>query len=150
MIEILMVVAIAGILYVMMGPRVAETRAKASLRAARQELVSAFASARAAALQKGKTSTLTLTSGTATVTVLSGLNGTSTTVFGPIKFNGDLNTTVTALGGAPTSISYDARGLVTPAPAANDVRKYRLVSGIYADTLCISAAGIILPRGCQL
>lgn len=143
-----MVVGIAGILYMLMAPRLGETRAKSQLRAARQELSAAFASARAAALQKGKTSTLTLTSGSATVTVLSGLAGTSVTVFGPIRFDQDLGSTVTPLGGAPTAVSFDARGLVSPVP--DGIRKYRISNGAFSDTLCISAAGIILPRGCQL
>lgn len=149
MIEIFIVIGILAVLYAMTGPKVAELRSRSALRAARQELSSAFASARAAALQKGKTATLTLGGDSAIVTVLSGLAGTSVTVFGPIKFNLELNSSLTALSGAPTTVSFDARGLMTPV-VAGVTNKYRLSNGIYADTVCISAVGIILPRTCAL
>lgn len=148
MIEIFVVIAILAVIYVMIGPRIAELRSRSSLRAARQELSSAIAAARAAALQKGKTATLTLASNTATVTVLSGLAGGSVQILGPIRFDKTLNSTLTALSGAPTSIAFDARGLVSPVPTG--ISKYRLANGVYADTVCVSAAGIILPRGCTL
>lgn len=144
-----MVIGILAVLYVMTGPKVAELRSRSSLRAARQELSSAFASARAAALQKGKTATLRLGGDSAVVTVLSGLAGTSVTVFGPIKFNRELNSTLSALSGAPMTVSFDARGLMTPV-LDGVINKYRLSNGIYADTVCISAIGIIMPRTCQL
>lgn len=54
MIEILIVIGVAGILYMLMAPRIGETRAKSQLRAARQQLSAAFASARAAARQHGR------------------------------------------------------------------------------------------------
>ena len=149
MIEIFIVIGILAVLYVMTGPKVAELRSRSRLRAARQELSSAFASARAAALQKGKTATLTLGGDSAIVTVLSGLAGTSVTVFGPIKFNGELGSSLSALSGAPTTVSFDARGLMTPV-VAGVTNRYRLSSGTYADTVCISAVGIIMPRTCQL
>ncbi|MES2524181.1 MAG: type II secretion system protein [Gemmatimonadota bacterium] len=148
MIEALMVITVLGIVYLMVIPRISEIKSTSSLRAARQELTSAFAAARAAALQKGKNSTLTLTSGTATVSVFSGLNSTNITVLGPIGFGKELGTSLAAVGGSPLTVSFDARGLVTPVPAG--VYKYRLVNGAKSDTVCISAAGVILSKTCQL
>lgn len=150
MIEILMVVAVLAIMYMIAIPKIGEIRSRSSLRAARQELASAFAAARAAALQKGKTSTLTLASNAATVTVLSGLAGTSVQVYGPVRLDKDLNSTLTALSSAPTTIQFDARGLITPVPVGVTAYKYRLSTSTYSDTLCISPAGIIMPRGCAL
>ena len=149
MIELVLVVTVLGIMIMLSIPRIKEMSARSSLRAARQELTAAFASARTAAFQKGKTSTLTLASNQANVTVLSGLAGSSIQVFGPIKLDRALNVSLTALDGAPTSMNFDSRGLVTPTPLGA-VNKYRLTYQSYADTLCVSAAGIILPRNCQL
>lgn len=146
--ELLIVVAIAGTLFALAVPKIAGARDGAAKRAARQELSAAFAATRAAALQKGKTATLTLTSTSATVAVLSGMAATSTTVYGPIRFNTTLNATIEAMGGSPTSISYNARGLLTPTPAGT--LRYKVTVGTQRDTVCLSPAGIILPKGCSL
>lgn len=148
MVEVLLVIAIIGITLTFASPRIAEIRARSSLRGSRQLLSSAFAAARAAALQKGKTSTLTLTASSATVSVLSGLTGNAVTILGPLRFDKGLSSSLSAVGGASMTVSFDARGVVTPMPAS--ISKYRLANGVYADTVCISPAGIILPKTCQL
>lgn len=148
LVELLMVVAVAAIMFALAVPKFSAASNGASRRAARQELVAAFAATRAAALQKGKTATLTLTSSSATVSVLSGLNGTAVTVFGPIRFNTTLHATIEPLGGASSTISYNARGMLTPQSVATQM--YRINVGALRDTVCISPAGIIIPRGCQL
>ena len=146
--EVLVVITILGIMYMVVGPRISDVRSRASLRAARQELVSAFASARASAMQKGKPSTLTLTTTSATVSVLSGLAGAAVQVYS-VGFDKQLNSSLSAVAGAPMTVSFDAHGLLTGVPA-NTVQKYRLLNGTAADTLCISPAGVILSRTCQL
>ena len=55
-----------------------------------EEYTAAIDAARAAALQKGKTATLTLDGNVATVTVLSGLAGTEVRVFGPVRLSQSL------------------------------------------------------------
>ncbi len=146
--ELLIVVGIAAVLFALALPKIATARDGAAKRAARQELAAAFAATRAAALQKGKTATLTLTSTSASVAVLSGIAGTSVNVWGPIRFNTTLNASIEALSGAPTSVAYNARGMLTPTPAGT--LKYRVTVGALKDTVCISPAGIILGKGCTL
>lgn len=148
MIETLVVLSVLGLMYVLVGPRLSAIREQSSLRAARQELSSAIAMARAAALQKGKTATLTMSPISASVSVLSGLTGNPVQIYGPLLFNQQLNSTLSALDGAAMTVSFDARGLVTPMPAG--ISRYRLTSGTRADTICVSPAGIILPKDCQL
>jgi len=148
LVETLVVLSLMGVMYVLVAPRLTEIRSQSSLRAARQELSSAFAAARAAALQKGKTSTLTMSPISATVSVLSGLTGNPVQIYGPLLFNKELNSSLSAINGAPMTVSFDARGLVTPMPAG--ISRYRLANGTRADTICISPAGIILPRDCEL
>lgn len=147
--EVMVVVSILGIMFMIAGPRITEVRSKSQLRAARQELISAFAAARTAALQKGKVSTLTLTSTTASVSVLSGLAGTAVDVYS-VGFNRDLNSSLSGIGGTPMTISFDARGLVSSATPIVGTGMYRLLSGTTADTLCVSSSGVILPRSCSL
>ena len=146
--ELLIVAAVAALVFMIAIPKIAVTRDGAGRRAARQQLVAAFAATRAAALQKGKPSTLTLTSSTATVTVLTGLAGTEFTAWGPIDFTSTLGASIEALDGASNTISYNARGMLTPTPVGT--LKYRLTVGAEKDTVCISSAGIIMPKGCKL
>lgn len=148
LIELMIVLSITAIMVGFAAPGVFMARDSASRRSARQELAGAFAATRAAALQKGKIATLTLTSSSATVSVLSGIAGTAVTVLGPIQFNTSLLATIEPLDGAPAMISYNARGMLTPTPVGT--QKYQVSVGYLRDTLCISPAGIILPRGCQL
>jgi prepilin-type N-terminal cleavage/methylation domain-containing protein len=148
MIEVLLVVGVAAIMFAMVVPRMAAISTSSSMRAARQELIAVFAAARAAALQKGKVSTLTLDGSSARVSVQSGLNGTVVSVFGPIKLDTEFGVTLTALSDSPVTLNFDARGMLTPTPASN--LQYRLSSAASSDTLCISPAGIIMPKGCQL
>lgn len=148
MIEVLLVVGVAAIMFAMVVPRMTTIKTSSSMRAARQELTAAFSAARASALQKGKISTLTITGSTARVSVLSGLNSTAVSVFGPIQLDTDFGVVLTPLSSSPLTLSFDARGMLTPTPAA--VLKYQLTMASSSDTLCISPAGIIMPKGCQL
>ena len=148
MIEVLLVVGVAAIMFAMVVPRFETISTSSSMRAARQELIAVFAAARAAALQKGKISTLTLNGSSASVSVQSGLNGTVVNVLGPVKLDTEFGVALTALSGSPATLNFDARGMLTPTPASN--LKYRLSTASSSDTLCISPAGIIMPKGCQL
>jgi type II secretory pathway pseudopilin PulG len=148
MLELMLVVATLAVVFTMVIPRMTVMRDGTALRAGRQQLTAAFAAARAAALQKGKTSTLTLAGNKANVTVLSGLASTSVKVLGPIDLLNSVGVTLTPIGSAPTSITYNARGLLTPTPG--DMLRYRISAGARADTLCVSPAGIILKKGCTL
>jgi type II secretory pathway pseudopilin PulG len=148
MIEAIMVVVVGGIILAIAGPRVAEANEKAALRASRQVLSSAFAAARAAAVQKGQVATLTLTGTSATVTVLSGLNKQPVKVLGPLMFDESLGTTVTPLGGAPTTVTYDVRGMASP--RLDVITRYEISRPTYKDTVCVTETGFLLRKDCQL
>ena len=148
MIEAIMVVVISGIIFAIAGPRVTEANERAALRASRQVLQSAFAAARAAAIQKGQVATLTLTGTTATVTVLSGLNSEEVRVLGPLSFDESLGTTVTPLGGAPSTVTYDVRGMASP--RLDMITRYEISRPTYKDTVCVTETGFLLRKDCQL
>ena len=146
--EVMIVVTMVGVVFGITVPKLAPSRDAAARRAARQQLVAAFAATRSVAVQKGKTATLTLTSTTATVEVLNGLAATPVTVWGPVGFDSPAAITMTPLDGAPTTLQYDARGLLSPTPVGT--LRYRLTVGTVQDTVCVSPAGLILPPGCAL
>lgn len=148
LIELLIVIAILSVLFYRFAPALSEIGARSALRTSRQALTTVFAAARAAAMQKGRTATLTLTSTSASVTVLSSVDGATVTLVGPISLTGSRGAVLTALGNAPTTVTFDGRGLISPATAA--INRYQLSSSRWSDTVCVSGAGIILMRGCQL
>lgn len=148
LIEVMIVIAILSVVFYKLIPTLSELKARSALRSGRMELTSVFTAARAAALQKGKTATLTLTDSSASVSVLTSVSGTSVTVIGPVLFKKDFGTSLTPLSAAPISITFDARGLIAPVSAT--ISKYQLSWSTWSDTVCLSGAGIVLRRGCQL
>ena len=148
LIEMLMVVAVMGLMAAIAIPGIRGIRDSAALRAGRQQMVAALGAAQSAAVQKGKTSTLTLTGSSVSVSVLSGAADTPVTVLGPLDLSSQFRVTVTPVGATPGTLSYNARGLVTPTPSATLV--YRLQVNAARDSVCVSAAGVIMPRECTL
>lgn len=146
-IELIMAVVVVGVLFSIALPRFSAIKSSATLRSGRQQLVSVLASARAAALLKGKSAVLVTGSNIATVWAQTGLNGTWVRVAGPLRFE-DAGLALTPLGSTPTSVVFDARGLISPVPGEN--LRYQLTTQGVSDTLCVSRAGIIMQRGCTL
>lgn len=147
LIELLLVIVLLGAIMFRVVPTVRDLKDRSALRAARMELVAAFAAAQEAALQKGKVATLTMAGSVVTVTALSGLTGNTVPILGPIRFS-EFGATLTPLASAPSVVSFDARGLITP--ATTTTRSYLLALPGRADTVCISGGGLVLPKGCAL
>ncbi|MBL0938680.1 MAG: type II secretion system protein [Gemmatimonadaceae bacterium] len=141
----IMLVALVALLAI---PPIQMLKERTALQAARRQLMAGFDAARAAAMQKGKVSTVSLRSSRLNVTALSGLTGNTVRILGPLDFSISFGATVTPIGGSPDSIVYDARGLSTP--IGTGTRRYRLAVGGRADTICVSAAGLVLNRQCVL
>lgn len=151
LVELLIVAASLAIVFAIALPRLSAIRESTTLRAGRQQLAAAFSSARSAALQKGKTSTLTIDGSSATVTVQSGLAGTAVRVFGPVRLDSALGITLEPLGNAPRTVNFNGRGMMTTVmTGADEVFRYRLRYGTLSDTLCVSTAGLILKKHCSL
>lgn len=142
-----MVVVVTGVLFAMTLPRFTTVKTSSTLRSGRQQLSAMVSSARAAALLKGKSATLVTGSNIATVWAQTGLAGTWVRVAGPVRFD-NTGLVLTPIGSAPSSLVYDARGLLSPVPA--EILKYELSISGTRDTLCISRAGVIMQRGCTL
>lgn len=142
-----MVVAVMGILAALALPRVTAIRGSAALRASRQQVASLFSTARSAALQKGQDAIVQLSGSQGQVRVQTGLASRWVTVYGPIDILASSGVTVVPLAGAPDSVSYSGRGLLKT--VVTGPMRYELRYRELRDTLCISTAGLIMPRGCQ-
>lgn len=146
--ELLIVIVLIGLIASAVVPAINETRARSGLRSARLLMLSALSAARAAAIQKGKTATLTMSNSTLTVLAMSGIRAEPVQVHGPLSLSRTTGAVLAPLNGAPTQLVYDLRGLVTP--ATSSVSRYELRLGGRADTVCITGAGTIMPKGCVL
>ncbi|WP_082821013.1 prepilin-type N-terminal cleavage/methylation domain-containing protein [Gemmatimonas phototrophica] len=146
--ELLAVIAVLAVVASMVVPSISELRERSGLRAAREQFVSALAAARAASVQKGKTASVTLSNSTIVVSATTGLSAQSLQIYGPLRLERTTGAMLTPLSGAPTTIVYDARGLITP--TTTSVARYQLQIGTLADTVCLTGAGTVMAKGCVL
>ena len=143
--EMLIVVGIVGMLTLFALPKFHGLVERNQLTAARDELAAAIATARAAAVQKGRTATLFLSGNQMWVTVVTSNAGTTTTVV-PVKSFGSLyNVSVTA---TDPSITFDMRGFATPRLSSTGI--FRIIGASRRDSVCVTTAGQIMPRSCSL
>lgn len=148
LVEILAVIAIVAVIASITVPALSDLRTRSGLRAARQLLVTSFSVARSAAIQKGKTASILFADGAVSVTAMSGLRDLPVQIQGPVNFNRSTGAVLAPLAGAPMQITYDARGLISPYTAS--LARYELRLGERADTVCVTGAGMVLPKGCVL
>lgn len=141
--EMLIVVSVVGLLTLVSLPRFSGLVERNKLTAAREELAAAIATARAAAVQKGRTSTLFLSGNQMWVTVVTSNAGATSTVVPVRSFSSLYNVSVTA---SDPSITFDMRGFAKLAGSG----KFTITKGTRRDSICITAAGQIMPRSCSL
>jgi prepilin-type N-terminal cleavage/methylation domain-containing protein len=146
--EMMIVVGIVGLLTLFSLPRFSRLVERNKLNAAREELASAIATARAAAIQRGRTATLFLSGNQMWVTVVTNNAGTTSTVI-PAKSFSLYNVSVAATTPSGlTSLTFDMRGYASPTLSAPG--KFVITGASKKDSLCITRAGQIMPRNCSL
>ena len=143
--EMLVVVVVMGTLTMISLPKFAGLQERSRLTSARQEIEAAIATARAAAVQKGRTATLTINGNSLRVTVTSANGGTQTVVIPPMPLDSVYGVTLSATN---ASITFDMRGFVSPRLGGTGI--YRLAATTRRDSVCITAIGQLMKRGCSL
>jgi len=140
MVEMVVVLVIAGIVMNIALPRFAAMRDRMNLRSAKQEFTTYLMTARAAAVRQSQQSQFHIVNNTAWTTV-NQPNGTNATVNQRLRLFRTRKVTVTLGGSAPNdSIVYDARGLeVWPVTR----RTYVLTLNNLKDSVCVSRVGLI-------
>ena len=144
----LIVVSTVGLLTLLALPKFKGLSERNRLTSARDELAAAIATARAAAVQKGRTATLFLTGNQMWVTVVTNNAGTTTTVVPVKSFSTLYNVSVVPKDAALSSITFDMRGFVTPRLSQTGI--FRFTGGSRRDSLCITTAGQLMPKSCSL
>ncbi|HET7456895.1 MAG TPA: type II secretion system protein [Gemmatimonadaceae bacterium] len=139
--EIMVVIAIIGVIMAVSAPRIASVRDRTNLRAARDEIASALATARSAAVQKGVTSNFFATRDSVQVKL-----GTGQQIM-PVRPLRDMyGAAVTVVDPTDTLISYDTRGLATR--TSTSAATFRVTVGSLSDSVCVSRLGLVTKLGC--
>ena len=147
--EMLIVVSVVGLLTLFSLPKFAKLAERNRLSAARDELATAIATARAAAVQKGRTATLFLSGNKMWVTVVTNDAGTTSTVVPVKSFSTLYNVSVAALAPSGlTSVTFDMRGFASPRLSATG--KFLITGASKKDSLCITTTGQLMPKSCSL
>ena len=141
--EMLIVVSVVGLLTLFSLPRFSGLVERNQLTAAREELSAAIATARAAAIQKGRSATIFLSGNSMWVTAVTTSGGATTTVV-PVKSLSTLYSV--SMTSTDASITFDMRGFAKLASSG----KITITKGARRDSVCITAAGQIMPRSCSL
>jgi prepilin-type N-terminal cleavage/methylation domain-containing protein len=148
--EVMIVIAVGGILMMLAGPKLRSYRDWSSVRAARQELTAAIDAARASAIQRGRTARVYVRGDSAVAVVDTGPPGLAATgskiVLAPSSFKREYGVQVLLGNPGDTAVVYDGRGFANP--RIGRVAKYVVVLRTSRDSVCVSSLGNILPRGC--
>jgi prepilin-type N-terminal cleavage/methylation domain-containing protein len=142
--EMLIVIVVMSLLALFTIPRFEGLYEANRIASARQDITTAIATARAAAIQKGRTSTLTLAANQLSVTVTNA-GGTQTTVIPRIPLDTLYGVRVTF---SNSPLTFDVRGFVSPTLPSRGI--FNLQGLSRSDSVCITVIGQIIPRGCTL
>ena len=149
--EVMIVIAIIGLILATLTPKVRTIREGSNLRAAKDAVATALGTARAAAIQKGNTATFHL--GTDNSVMVDALSNGATIPIMPKRSLGDLygvsispRTSAGLASPGDTVIKFDLRGFGST-PSLGKVM-YLITLGTRADTICVTTYGLILKRGC--
>lgn len=139
LIEVLMVVVIAGLLIAMAVPKFTQLRESGRVKAAKTQVISTLTTARAAAIQNGRPARWIRINNQIIVQATNNA-GNFTTFMNPVDFERNYKVT---LNSTSNLLNYDARGFAT---GANNFKVY--IRGASVDSVCITNAGAVLLRGC--
>ena len=150
LIELLMVFAVLAVLTAIGIPRFDYVRASSGLRSAKDVVASQIATARNAAIRRGRQAYFVAANNQ--VWVVTNTTASGNTAIGPRidlmkEYNVTLAVTPVPSSGTRDSIGYDGRGMARG--VAGVTRKYVLQRGAMSDTVCVSGSGLIL-RKCTL
>jgi prepilin-type N-terminal cleavage/methylation domain-containing protein len=147
LIELMVVCTIVGILTLMSMPRVKAMREAYGVRSAREELAAAVATARSAAVQKGRMARLRADDNVFSAVVRTSA-ADSLFVIPPVDVQAEFGVTLTLREPDDSVLTFEPRGFRTT-PRAARTQRYVLQRGRSVDSLCVGMLGQILPRGCR-
>lgn len=134
LLELMIVITVAGLMMAIALPKMAPVRDGAGVRSARQVVQSYLATARQTAMRRGGTAQL-IVSGNS-VSVASVVNGVTTVVAPPVDVSDQYSTSITS---SVASIQYNGRGLARLASPA----KIKFARNSSSDSVCVTILGMV-------
>ncbi len=134
LIELLIVVAIIGALAMLAAPRVGRSLGRQSVRGAREAVAGMHATARAAAVQRGRATQLVFSGNTVLILTRHPVTGVLDTVGQPVDLMSRHGVTLNA---SRSSLQFDPRGLGTEGSATT----ITVTRGPYSEQLVINMWG---------
>ena len=148
MIELMIVVTITSMLALVAAPRFTTLMHRSALSSSRQQIEAMIATARAAAIQKGRPATFWVSGQRMGVTAVINDAGATTNLIAPIRLDSvHKGMTLTLAGSTDTAIVFSARGYASPRLTVPGII-YRLQVGTRRDSTCVSTVGHILGQAC--
>lgn len=146
LIEMLIVLTVMGMVVTFAAPPLRRMGDRSNLRGARDELAAMIATARAAAIQKGREGRFHLSTGdTVRVTVDTAAN-TPMIVVANRSMKELYGVSLSVSATVDTVIPFDSRGFAST-KSGNTVR-IRFTGPAGVDSLCVTKFGLVLKRGC--
>jgi prepilin-type N-terminal cleavage/methylation domain-containing protein len=146
--ELMVVISIIGILTLMAMPKIRSFRSGNNLRSAKAQVASSLATARAAAIQKGRDARFIVQGNNLAVAVdtgsASGFQGY--VVLSNVPLADRYSASITLTNAADSVVSYDSRGFGSTGSGVQ--AKYILRVQNFVDSVCVSQLGLINKRGC--
>jgi type II secretory pathway pseudopilin PulG len=147
-IELVIVCVLVGGLTLMTMPRIGTMRDTYGVQAAKQQLAAALATARTAAVQKGRLARFRA-NGNVFSAVVDTSSSDSIYVIRPKNLGTEFGVTLELRVPGDSVLRFDSRGFrTTPRTAATQV--YVLRRGASRDSVCLGMRGQLLTRGCTL
>jgi len=154
MVELMMVIAILGLLVGIAIPRIRNYRMSNNMMSAKAQVASSIATARAAAIQKGRQARFIVRGDRLNVEVsadtASSIGGSSATgtmiILSNIPLDDRYDVSIVPRAALDSVIRFDARGFGTT--GSGGMARFILTGGSRTDSVCVSSLGLIMKRGC--
>ena len=138
--DMLVVIAIMGVLTAMAAPKMKNVRSQAELGSAKARVASYLATARAAAIQRGSSVNFNITAGSDDLTVTDASTGST------IGSRVNIDPSLVQISASRSSVSFDSRGFATS--LTNAGATFVLVAGSRRDSVCVNRMGMINQGRC--
>lgn len=146
MVELMIVVTIVTTLTMFAAPRFRALTQRSALRSSRQQVEAMIATARAAAIQKGRPAAFWVKGQQIGVRAVINDSGQTIDLVAPLRLDSLHRVKLTLGGSADTAIVFSPRGYATPRLGGKVI--YQLRIGTRSDSTCVTSIGHILGQSC--
>jgi len=149
--ELMIIVVITGLLATLALPKFVVVRDRQNIAGARARIESAIATARAAAIHKGRLSIFLVSGNTMAVWTQNPTTGFWQQQVSAMNLSAVYPGVQVQIGGPGLNyVYYEPRGMTWSLAKPPSTLVFRLVGQTRRDSVCVSRQGQILPRGCTL